>query len=194
MKRTFLGYPEGTKGYRLWYKGDGFAKSIISRYVTFKKDELLGLHPATQHQSEDAQSIEKVQIKVEPSQVAEPNFSDIPEQNEEQIEQNFEEQGNLQNYLLARDRERRQSRVPQKYGYADVVAYALNTAMEESNLESLSYHQAIKRAYHPIELAKLKNLTQLINDNNFNGRIPDFIQNWKGLRRLVNAKKIKGVD
>ncbi|KAI9153368.1 hypothetical protein LWI28_010296 [Acer negundo] len=47
----------------------------------------------------------------------------------------------------------------------------------------------IDGAYHPIELPKLKNLTQFrINDNNFNGRIPDFIQNWKGLRRLVDAK------
>ncbi|KAK0587086.1 hypothetical protein LWI29_017085 [Acer saccharum] len=44
-----------------------------------------------------------------------------------------------------------------------------------------------QNSYHPIELAKLKNLTQFrINDNNFNGRIPDFIQNWKGLRRLKN--------
>ncbi|TXG60670.1 hypothetical protein EZV62_015243 [Acer yangbiense] len=93
-------------------EGDGFAKSIISRDVTFKEEELLGLQPATQNQSEDAQSIEKVQIEVEPSQVSESNFSDILEQNEEQTEQNFEEQDYLQNYLLARDRERRQSRVP----------------------------------------------------------------------------------
>ncbi|TXG66911.1 hypothetical protein EZV62_008186 [Acer yangbiense] len=125
-------------------EGDGFAKSIISRDVTFKEDELLGLQPATQNQSEDAQSIEKVQIEVEPSQVTELNFYDIPEQNEEQTGQNFEEQDNLQNYLLARVRKRRQLIVPKKYGYADVVAYALNTAMKESDLEPLSYHQAMK--------------------------------------------------
>ncbi|TXG65245.1 hypothetical protein EZV62_006520 [Acer yangbiense] len=45
-----------------------------------------------------------------------------------------------------------------------------------------------------MSLRKLINLQQLrINDNNFNGRIPDFIQNWKGLRRLkIQGSGLKG--
>ncbi|KAJ6766884.1 LRR RECEPTOR-LIKE SERINE/THREONINE-PROTEIN KINASE RFK1-RELATED [Salix purpurea] len=37
----------------------------------------------------------------------------------------------------------------------------------------------------PKELAELKNLIDFrINDNNFNGSIPDFVQNWKQIKRL----------
>ncbi|KAJ6377355.1 hypothetical protein OIU76_026343 [Salix suchowensis] len=37
----------------------------------------------------------------------------------------------------------------------------------------------------PMELGELKNLTDFrINDNNFNGSIPDFVENWKQLKRL----------
>ncbi|KAK1583184.1 hypothetical protein Q3G72_021654 [Acer saccharum] len=63
-----------------------------------------------------------------------------------------------------------------------------------STCYSVSFISRNEGAYHPIELAKLKNLTQFrINDNNFNGRIPDFIQNWKGLRGLkIRGSGLKG--
>ncbi|OMO86380.1 hypothetical protein CCACVL1_09615 [Corchorus capsularis] len=46
----------------------------------------------------------------------------------------------------------------------------------------------------PVELAKLKNLTDFrINDNNFTGSIPDFIYNWKKLTRLeMQASGLEG--
>jgi hypothetical protein len=46
----------------------------------------------------------------------------------------------------------------------------------------------------PAELAGLRNLTDFrINDNNFSGEIPDFIQNWKQLTRLeMLASGLKG--
>ncbi|TXG48538.1 hypothetical protein EZV62_024413 [Acer yangbiense] len=102
-----------------------------------REDELPGLLPATQTKDKDAKLEEKVQIEVEPSQDTEPSFSDIPEVNEEQAEEHFEEEDDLQDYLLARDREKRHRKTPQRYGYADVVAYALNTAIEESDEEEM---------------------------------------------------------
>ncbi|XP_068323050.1 probable LRR receptor-like serine/threonine-protein kinase RFK1 isoform X2 [Pyrus communis] len=45
----------------------------------------------------------------------------------------------------------------------------------------------------PTTFSGLRNLTDLINDNNFNGTIPDFILNWKQLQRLeMHASGLQG--
>ncbi|XP_009352708.2 probable LRR receptor-like serine/threonine-protein kinase RFK1 isoform X2 [Pyrus x bretschneideri] len=45
----------------------------------------------------------------------------------------------------------------------------------------------------PTTFSGLRNLTDLINDNNFNGTIPDFILNWKQLERLeMHASGLQG--
>ena len=36
----FLGYPEGVKGYKLWFQDEKSVKCIISRDVTFKETEM----------------------------------------------------------------------------------------------------------------------------------------------------------
>ena len=44
--------------------------------------------------------------------------------------------------MLTRDRERRQIKKPQRYGYEDIVAYALNTA-ESIESEPVTYRDAV---------------------------------------------------
>ena len=45
--------------------------------------------------------------------------------------------------ILVVSREKRKKKAPERYGYSDIAAYALNTAMEESDFEPLNYHQAM---------------------------------------------------
>lgn len=51
----------------------------------------------------------------------------------------------LQNYQLARDRDRRQKRPVLRYGYANLVAFALNVVDAIDTYELQSYHD---RSYH----------------------------------------------
>lgn len=50
--------------------------------------------------------------------------------------------GGVQSYQLTRDRIRRTIRPPDKYGYADLTAFALATASEVTHFELESYTQA----------------------------------------------------
>ena len=38
-KCMFIGYPDGVKGYKLWYEEGGSSKGILSRDVIFKESE-----------------------------------------------------------------------------------------------------------------------------------------------------------
>ena len=46
-------------------------------------------------------------------------------------------------YLLSRDRAKRNIKPPDKFGFADLIAYALLTTMEYEESEPLSYQEAI---------------------------------------------------
>lgn len=54
------------------------------------------------------------------------------------------QQTNLQSYQLARDRSRRQIKAPVRYGYVDLIAYALMSAEDMPSEEPASYSEAIK--------------------------------------------------
>ena len=46
-------------------------------------------------------------------------------------------------YLLSRDRAKRNIKPPHRFGFADLIAYALLTTMEYEESEPLSYQEAI---------------------------------------------------
>ena len=50
----------------------------------------------------------------------------------------------LEGYQLAKDRERRVSKVPKRYGIADLVSYALMVANDVSGEEPISYKEAMR--------------------------------------------------
>lgn len=54
------------------------------------------------------------------------------------------QQTNLQSYQLARDQSRRQIKAPVRYGYVDLIAYALMSAEDMPIEEPASYSEAIK--------------------------------------------------
>ncbi|XP_062085979.1 uncharacterized protein LOC133792086 [Humulus lupulus] len=49
----------------------------------------------------------------------------------------------LHDYRLVRDRVRREIKPPERFGYADLIAYALNVAEEEIEQEPLSYKESV---------------------------------------------------
>jgi len=44
-------------------------------------------------------------------------------------------------YNLVRDREKRQTKEPQRYNYADIIAYALNLEIDNQGIDPISYKE-----------------------------------------------------
>ncbi|KAK3010670.1 hypothetical protein RJ639_011399 [Escallonia herrerae] len=119
-KCIFLGYANGVKGYRLWCPNSESSKFLIRRDVTFDESLMLSkkeLIDAGKHQG----IREKVELEVR----APDSLPIIPtgkEDGSHSTEEN--EEPREQQYNIARNRPRRKIQPPQKYGYADMVAYA----------------------------------------------------------------------
>src|ERR1044072_9168661 len=141
LKCIFLGYPDGVKGYELWWPEK--RKCIISRDVTFNEAEMLKSQKGSTSENKDPNISEKVELEVEPAK------EKSVDQEEDQDPGVDTDTSQLQQYQLARDRERRQIKPPQKYGYADLVAYALNIADDISNSEPQSYGEAVNNSEAP---------------------------------------------
>ncbi|KAH9686485.1 Integrase catalytic domain-containing protein [Citrus sinensis] len=126
LKGVFVGYPEGVKGYKVWC--DATHKCIISRDVTFhdefmledKDSTVFDFSPYTDESMKEAAIGKDSRIEVE-SSMAE-----------------------LQDYQLARDRARKETKPPSRYVYAGMIAYALNNAEEIAIEEPASYKEAVR--------------------------------------------------
>ena len=108
MKCIFLGYKSGVKGYKLWCPET--KKLVISIYVILDETSLI-------------QVLAPKQVEFQTCLV--PNLD----------EQNVPTASIVvQRYSIVKDRERMTIKPPQKYGEADLVAYALSVA---DNIESI---------------------------------------------------------
>jgi len=121
-KCIFLGYKKGVKGYKFWDPVD--KKVVISRDAVFDEQSML------------QQNQEKVQMELE----------HIPAATTlERIESSNPTSGgsskvDLQDYNLARDRERRTNvKAPTRLGFEDMVSFALNITSEDPT----SFQEAI---------------------------------------------------
>ena len=131
----FLGYPDGVKGYKLWCLEDGFKKCIISRDVIFNEKVM------AMKENVATDSISKVstsnQIQVDISQ-REINESVTTQATRDETTRRDE----LDDYLLARDRTRRETKAPERFVYADFTKFALAAASEIDNSEPSTYLEA----------------------------------------------------
>ncbi|KAK0575589.1 hypothetical protein LWI29_003299 [Acer saccharum] len=131
MKCIFLGYPDGVKGYRFWNLAT--KKCIISRNVIFKEDELPGLKNSITSSSNTPIEVEQSGFEVE---LTGKNFEQdhdqlqVPVQSVNDSDEVVVQHNDLEDYNLTRDRVRREVRAPNRFGYADIVAYALQVAGE----------------------------------------------------------------
>ncbi|KAL2227396.1 UNVERIFIED_CONTAM: Retrovirus-related Pol polyprotein from transposon TNT 1-94 [Sesamum indicum] len=116
LKCVFIGYPEGTKGYRLWIRSQPGFKVLISRNVTFNENEMPCLAKTQPIETESTFN----KVNLEDNQEGEElgNHQEQLGENEQlgnnQEEEFSETQNPLDNYLLTRDRDRRQTRKPTK--------------------------------------------------------------------------------
>ncbi|KAL2241729.1 UNVERIFIED_CONTAM: Retrovirus-related Pol polyprotein from transposon TNT 1-94 [Sesamum indicum] len=128
IKCVFIGYPMGVKGYRLWVRSQPGFKVLISRDVTFNENEMPCL--------EKNQNLEKEQTFIKVENNLGDNQQEGESENTLEIETDSEtenvenlEPNPLENYQLARDRNRRQIRAPTRLRDFET---ALNIEMTES--------------------------------------------------------------
>ena len=141
-KCVFLGYPEGIKGYRLWCVELGFQKCLISRDVRFNEEEVpmkKNINTAVT-QKEEADLKLHFEVETDSNQPGEQS-EEIEEEDSDQTQSS--DQGVQTNYHLAKDRERRVIRPPQKFGYADLIAYVRNVEFEREEHDPETFKQAV---------------------------------------------------
>ena len=138
LKCIFLGYPDDVKGYRLWCIEPGHKKCIISRDVKFNENEMpfKGNIQNETRRSED----NRLNLEVETVESRSKEDNNEAAQTREVTEGRDDE---LLNYQLARDRERRNIKPPDRLGFADFTAFALLSAEDIENNEPSSYHEAV---------------------------------------------------
>lgn len=174
VKGFFVGYPQGTKGFRVWLPKEEIC--TISRNVVFHEEEVF--KEASKNSGtlkiqsvlsdvDKGKSIQECTKKKEtfsenlvqgPSRSlhdSEASTSVTPESSvsggavsvseDELADQREEtEKEDLDHYVLARDRKRRETKLPSKYDDFDVVAYALSAASDIENDEPKSYQEAMR--------------------------------------------------
>ncbi|GKD06180.1 gypsy type transposase, partial [Tanacetum coccineum] len=150
VKCIFLGYGSGVKGYRVWCPDPKYRKIIHSRDVTFNEDVIInsGKDFVPPHNVDNNHTEGKVEFEfdVENSTHTQPPFNDehIETQDDGNMPTSPQSQPQTE-YLLARDRERRQvNRPPRLKDYqCDLVAYAFAAAAHIEGCEPTNYFEAI---------------------------------------------------
>ncbi|KAH9770027.1 Integrase catalytic domain-containing protein [Citrus sinensis] len=110
LKCAFLGYPNGTKGYKLWCTDLKPPKCIISRDVTFNESEMLKSQCSTQCSIQKIPGAETPHFEVELSKIESEQNTNHTRENEGSYGVIVQSPGHMsiQDYQLTRDRQKRQ--------------------------------------------------------------------------------------
>uniref|UniRef100_A0A2N9FYY5 Integrase catalytic domain-containing protein n=1 Tax=Fagus sylvatica TaxID=28930 RepID=A0A2N9FYY5_FAGSY len=116
-KCIFLGFKKGVKGYKLW---DPVAqKVVISRDVVFDEKSMTKAFKEDKSQAaESSNNIGRSTVQVE--------LDELESQSDEEPHSNDQEQDSTRS-----DRPKRNKRPPVRYGFEDLVSYALLTSSED---------------------------------------------------------------
>uniref|UniRef100_A0A2N9EPJ3 CCHC-type domain-containing protein n=1 Tax=Fagus sylvatica TaxID=28930 RepID=A0A2N9EPJ3_FAGSY len=116
-KCIFLGFKKGVKGYKLW---DPVAqKVVISRDVVFDEKSMTKVFKEEKSQAaESSNNIGRSTVQVE--------LDELESQSDEEPHSNDQEQDSTRS-----DRPKRNKRPPVRYGFEDLVSYALLTSSED---------------------------------------------------------------
>ncbi|CAA7047040.1 unnamed protein product [Microthlaspi erraticum] len=162
LKGVFLGYPPGTKGYKIWLLNE--EKCVISRNVVFHENVVFKDLKSEENQASASKALPAPTVSTE-TFIRIEDEDDVGAQNEhvtESVDAGGETQENasssesdeaetedvsadavdLTNYQLARDRGRRQPKPPAKFSDYSEVAFALLTAEFVTSEEPSCYHEA----------------------------------------------------
>lgn len=130
LRCIFIGYPEGTKGYKVWNLETKGPRCFNTRNVIFDESKM-GYADKENKPEIGIVEPEGSHFEVEPQE----NVHTIESVDHNEIEElssrsPVREESNMDTntYTLARDRQRRQIKPPKKCGQADLLWYALITA------------------------------------------------------------------
>jgi transposase InsO family protein len=152
-KCIFLGYEAGVKGYRLWCTDPKSPGIMISRDVTFNEFASLDKQEEKAIAKIDHGVGNQMELVLDNAPTAQPSITE-----EEQVRdlshntEVSEAQEQQQGYSIAAGRQRRQSKLPQRYanvvdgnlvGYANLVEFALSVAEIIDVDEPSSFNEAI---------------------------------------------------
>lgn len=135
-----MGYPEGVKGCKLRCTEPGKKKCLIIRDVTINEEQM---PLKTENTNSETQASEKTQTQVEFEGNHQYNSDYRTDESEENSFEESHQTPPTQDYQLIRDKEKRQSKACQTFGYTDLIAYALSVTSELTSDEPVSYKEAI---------------------------------------------------
>lgn len=137
---TYRIYPKCVKGYKLWCTEAGNHKVVISRDVLFREEEMPYI---AQDKGVNDSKGEKDSTRIEVETCRNGRVQEDEE--DEQITSDQEENGanDLRDYLLARDRIRRNITPSNRFSNADMIYYALSMAESIKYQEPSNYREAI---------------------------------------------------
>ncbi|KAH9668944.1 hypothetical protein KPL70_021590 [Citrus sinensis] len=192
LKGVFVGYPDAVKGHKIWCKEQG--KCIVSRDIVFHESALLkenvehdtGLqdNPAANKQSVTSKvKVELLTDKGSEKEAASDNERATAESEEHEVSEL--PQVDLRSYQLARDRVRREVRAPVRYGYADLIAYALLCADEVTIEEPTNFSEAMESVHCDKWLEAMQDEMESLQRNQTWTLIPNL-----GNKRLISCKWI----
>lgn len=142
LRCVMLGYPKGTKGYRLWCIEPEHEKILISRDVRFDESKMPFLKKESSTQGGASSSV-PFEVENE-SRKSSDSISDQDSSDDNDAE-NEEGNDDLSSYQLARDRtKRRFTQKPVRYRDDSLIAYALTVAQKTEYNEPKTYDQAMK--------------------------------------------------
>lgn len=153
-KGVFMGYPQGVKGYRIWNQEE--RKIVISRNVSFHENVVFKDIDKAADELPPPDKLRKRVTFILPEETETSDakgssseggasVTDNLDKETEAESEKVEDTEDLRNYVLARDRPKRNIRPPSRYDDGDVAAYALVMAeMIEEDEEPLTYGEAIR--------------------------------------------------
>ncbi|KAH9781781.1 hypothetical protein KPL71_008610 [Citrus sinensis] len=192
LKGVFVGYPEGVKRYKVWCGATH--KCIISRDVTFHEESMLkkndfavfDLSLYTDESMKEAAIRKDSIIEVESSSSSDRGGQDMGAIEDLQERSEVDDLRNLvaklQDYQLARDRARRETKPLSRYAYVGMIAYALNSAEEIAIEEPANYREAVKGSDNSNRIKAMEEEMDSLNKN----KTWTLVQN-PGNRRLVSC-------
>ncbi|KAH9782310.1 hypothetical protein KPL71_008845 [Citrus sinensis] len=140
-----LWYPEGTKGYKLWCTDLFPPRCIVSRDVKFNEEAAV---ESIQRNSVGADQVHDEHFEVEtPGNLNQNDDTESAESADDigrhkSLQEAGSTQSQVMDYQLTRDRQKRQSKAPKRYGYDDLTAFALHSAHEINAEEPRNFKEA----------------------------------------------------
>lgn len=165
-KGIFVGYGIGVKGYRIYDIASG--KVVYSRDVTFDEHALLQTTEKLEIESPEVEHTTPEQVELYTQQPG--NTDQVePKNNSSDVQENAVEEEEVEQpppRTIGRERPRRDVRPPIRYGYDNLVAFALQVAVEvEDSVDPPTYEAALRSSDAGLWMTAMEEELQSLHKN-----------------------------